>query len=107
MDLNDLKKGEYKIFIECGKIKLNDYFESHSKSINKWMKTEESVNEKVYPKILLQCQKPNRKFKNILTVISSNQIALKGGKSLIINEKTQENEVIEDDNFRYLPCKTA
>lgn len=53
MDLNDLKKGEYKIFIECGKIKLNDYFESHSKSINKWMKTEESVNEKVYPKIRL------------------------------------------------------
>lgn len=34
-------------------------------------------------------------------MVSSHGVGLKGGKSLIVNDKSQENEMIEDENFVY------
>ena len=37
----------------------------------------------------------------MFSVVSSQPVVLKGGRSLIVNEKSYDNEVIEDENFVY------
>jgi hypothetical protein len=37
----------------------------------------------------------------VFSVVSSHPVGLKGGRSLIIKEKSFENELIEDENFIY------
>jgi hypothetical protein len=87
MDLPEVKRGDYKVFIECGQIKLNDYFESHSKTINKRLKTEDYGKEKELPKNT-NTQDVSKTLTNIFSVISSQPVGLKGGKSLIVNENS-------------------
>jgi hypothetical protein len=75
------------VFIECGQIKLNDYFESHSKTINKRLKTEDYGKEKELP-TNINTQDANKTLTNIFSVVSSQPVGLKGGKSLIVNENS-------------------
>jgi hypothetical protein len=88
------------VFIECGKIKLNDYFESHSKTINKLLKTEDYGKEKELHKNI-NTQDVNKTLKNTFSVVSSQPVGLKGGRSLIVNENSHQNEVVEDEHFVY------
>ena len=88
------------MFIESGQIKLNDYFESHSKTINKRLKTEDYGKEKELQKNI-NTQDVNMTLKNIFSVVSSQPVGLKGGRSLIVNENSHQNEVIEDEHFVY------